>query len=424
MKTKSASNRIRHSTPQHRRSVRRRAANRARIIATVLGSLSLLFALIFMVISLVRRELFPTASGWQITFAYAAVGLILFGIRYLLGLGGSSRRKRRSPRMPPRIDPSRQGMVLILTLVMLGVLSALALHLQHSATLARQSSLRQLERTRLRLALLDEGFLRLQGWANDEDLEVDHLDEEWMATREVERPDGIVTLSRLIDLNRYADFNNLHLPTEFAGPNLSETILIEAMTHAGDFTPIERLEAVRDWIDPDDDGIRESAFYARLDPPYHVPNTWLHSWSELMWIAGFSPDYFDPTPRYRTDRPFEANLKDLITIIPGPRDRPVPVNINTATAELIESLVGTDNPLLARYIQLARTERPFRSLDALLPYDDGGGTLQFLRPFAGVRSTHVVLDMQALQNDQRIRARAIAERSADGNARVLQWVMN
>ena len=126
---------------------------------------------------------------------------------------------------------------------------------------------------------------------------------------------------------------------------------------------------------------------------------------------------------YRTDRRFEANIKNLIAVIPGPRERPTPININTATAELLEALVGTANEPLARYIQLTRLERPFRSLDALLPFIDTG-TLQFLRPFADVRSSHFLLDMQALHNDQRVRVRAVAERSPEGDTRIHQWVMN
>ncbi len=422
MKPKSESNRIRHSTPQHRRSVRRRMANRARIMATVLGALSLLFAIFFLIMSLWRDALFPTARSWQMCFAYAGIGLFLFLMRYLLGR--DTRRKLRNRATTSRHASSRKsGMILLLTLVLLGVISALALYLQQAAFAARQADLRHLERTQLRLALLDEGFARLQELADDVELDVDHLEKEWLSHREVERADGIVTLSRIRDLNRYIDINNLYLPDEFAGANQSETMLVEAMTQAGDFTPLERLVAIRDWIDPDDEGIRESAFYLEKNPGYEVANTWLHSWSELLWIEGFTPDYFQPPTVYRLGRAFEADINTLMTLIPTPREQPIPININTAAPELLAAIAGPDHERVARFIQLTRIDRPIRSIDALQPYLQEGA-LPFLRPFLDVRSTYFVLEMMAAINRHHGHARVIAERDDQGRVHILQWVMN
>lgn len=422
MKSKSESNRIRQSSPQHRRSARRRLANRMRIVVTVLGSLSFVFALLFLIISLWRDEIFPDGPTWQICLAYAGGGILLFLIRALLGRS-SHRHRRKRGAAPPRVDPRKSGMILIVALILLGAMSALALYLQQAAYVARQTDVRQLARTQLRLALIDEGFARLQQLADDPEREVDHLEKEWLAPREVERPDGIVTLSRIRDLNRYADLNNLYLPDTFASENLAESLLADIMTHAGDFTPLERLVAIQDWINPKDEGIRASDFYLQQDPAYEVPNTWMHHWTELLWVEGIDLDYFEPHPLYRVGRPFEADINRLITVIPAPRDRPIPININTAAPELLEAISGPDRTQIARLIQATRMDRPIRSIDVLRPYLEPGA-IEIMRPFIGVQSSHFALDVMASDLQIRLYARAIVERHDDGRVQILQWVMH
>lgn len=423
----SASQKRRRATPQHKRSARRRAANRLSQLVTVLAVLSLAIALFFFGMAWWHTQRFAE-DFWLVGLAYLGGALFCLLIRAVFSLNRrivrrSSRPVVRAPDKPPApTEPQKSGMVLILTLVLLGVMAALILHLQHAARLTRQTETRLLQQARLRVALIDETFRRLEALGTDEDQHVVALDSPHFDQVEVERPDGIITLSRMTDLNRYVDLNNLWLGEEFPGPNLTEDILIEAMTQAGDLTPIERLQALREWIDPSEDGIRSSDYYAQRDPPYRTPNTWLHSWNELRWVAGFGPDYFEEHPWYRAGQPFTANMVDLITIVPGPRSRPVPININTASAYLLEAAMGPERSALARYILLARAERPFRSLDALLSRVDPA-LFTLVRPFLDVRSTHFLLEVAAIEDGHRLAARAVAHRDRDGKVNILQWTL-
>jgi type II secretory pathway component PulK len=421
MSKKSASNRRRRASPQHRRSARYRAANRLRILATVLGYLSLVIAALFTALAAFGKEPFPTGQ-WLVAIGYLGGGLFCLLLRFLFRRSSPVRRPEPpQPRIPPRIDPNKTGMALILTLVLLGVLSTLLLHLQATARAARRIDQQLWQETRLQWALTDEAFHRIQEIADKPDQQIDHLDETWNQMREKVRPDGIVTLSQVTDLNRFFDLNNLVLD-QFAGPNITENVLIEALTHAGDFTPLERIEALRDWIDADTEGARETTFYREQDPAYTTPDTWLHSWRELLWIDGFDPAYFERKPVYQPHRPFQANVVDLVSIVPGPRNQPVPVNINTATPELLESLTGPGRESIARYILLARSERPFLSIDALISRLDPA-LFAGLRPFITVRSSHFLVEVQAFDQSDRRRLRAIAQRASDHSLRIVQWLI-
>lgn len=418
MRRKSASNRRREKTPQHRRSSRRRLLSRIALVSAVLSALCALFALIFLVLSIWRHEPFPEGL-WRVTLAYSGAAFVLLIVRLITARRPRTHKVKRSVHTP---DPKKEGMVLILVLVLLGMMAALILHLQQSAYIGRQADARLLQQTRLRAALQDEGLRRIQALADQPEHRFHHAEQAWAETVEIERPDGITTVSRITDLNRYLDVNNLFLPDDFPGPNLTEDALIEAMTHAADFTPIERIEAIRDWIDPDDEGIRETAYYMNLTPPYEVPNAWMHTWHEFNWIAGFEPSYFEIKPLYRVGRAFEANITDLLTVIPGPRRRPIPVNINTADLTLLTSLGGSGFEELARFIQLRRAEQPFETLETLLARVDES-LFTFMRPFLAVRSTHFIVEVQAIETPYRARLRALLTLDDEGEIRIRQWVI-
>ncbi len=389
----------------------------------VLGSLCVVLAAIFALLALIQKQPLHQPT-WTLCFALAGGGGILLLIRGLLGLSKKIRRRksRMMPVPPEPVTGGEDGMVLILVLVLLGAISALLLHIQYTARIAQQADLRLWQDARLRAALNEEAFHLMQTLANDEDLTVDHLNQSLLETRETVRPDGVTTISRITDVNRYVDINNLVLGDDFGMVNHTERFLIEAMTKTSDFTPIERIEALTDWMDADDEGIRESEFYMALDPPYTVPNTWLHSWNELLLIHGFSPDYFVQKPKHVIGRPFTANMADLLTIVPGPRTRPVPVNINTASSDVLESVFGLAEEALARYIYIARADRPFRSIDALLAQANSALFTE-LAPFIAVRSTHFIIEVMAFEGDRRGGLRAVVHREPEGRVRVMQWVL-
>ncbi len=324
------------------------------------------------------------------------------------------------------IDPKgtrtgdRSGFVLIIALVLLGLMATWATHLHVSTRQARTSAHQQAVRARLRAALVDEAFNRLDALAADPQPLFDHRDKYWLGTREVDRPEGLATKSQLTDLNQYLDLNNLWLPPDFPGQNITERVLQEVLVLSGDDAPLERIVPLTAWMQPTEERDAALDFYAAADPPYSAPGTALLAWGEFQWIRGFEPGYWQPRPRTQVARPFEFNVIDLVTILPGPRTRPVPVNINTAPLPLLEALFGPGHESAARYVALNREERPLRAIDPLewlLPEP----LFQRLRPFITVRSSYVRLDAQAYLDGQYLSLYVLAERDTDGSVHIRHW---
>jgi type II secretory pathway component PulK len=317
---------------------------------------------------------------------------------------------------------SRSGMALVLALVLTGLLTALALHIHSISLLHRRIDQQVLDQARLRAALTDEAFALLRALANDSTPQLFALDHDLLRRTEKERPDGITTLSRIVDLNRFVDLNDLVPDESFSGYPHSERIIEELMLQCGDFAAVPRITALKDWIRPQANSARGPEFYLRRDPPYETANTWLHTWNELLLIEGFAPDYFEPKPMHAVGRPFSANFIEHITLIPGPRARPMKININTATPEVLHAVMGPAHEPITRFILTARQDRPFRSIEALIAQADRAWFTE-LAPFVDVNSTHFVVEVSAFAGARRANLRAIAQRLPNGTLAIKTWTL-
>ncbi|MFH1603469.1 MAG: type II secretion system minor pseudopilin GspK [Pseudomonadota bacterium] len=90
--------------------------------------------------------------------------------------------------------------------------------------------------------------------------------------------------------------------------------------------PPELADALADWIDQDSEpqprGGAEDAYYLELDPPYLAANRPLIDVAELALVRGF-------------DDNVRARLRPFVTALP----ETTPVNVNTASAEVIAAVV-------------------------------------------------------------------------------------
>lgn len=113
------------------------------------------------------------------------------------------------------------------------------------------------------------------------------------------------------------------------------------------------LDSLVDWVDEDSDRRDYGAEYGEYlnqQPPYRSANTAMSSISELRLIKGYSNDVFE------TLRPFVC-VRPITSIA---------ININTASAEVIESVDG-----LAGFSEQIMTERegsPFDTIDTFQNY--------------------------------------------------------
>ena len=99
------------------------------------------------------------------------------------------------------------------------------------------------------------------------------------------------------------------------------------------FLDIRLLDAILDWLDPDDhqreDGA-EARYYGGLDRPYDIKNGPFGSLSELRLVKGI------------TDQVFER-LSPFVTVYPRAPKGVTPVNINTADSIVLQAVGDQGN---------------------------------------------------------------------------------
>jgi general secretion pathway protein K len=105
------------------------------------------------------------------------------------------------------------------------------------------------------------------------------------------------------------------------------------------------LDAVIDWIDPDDEGEAESSYYESLDPPYVCKNAPLDTLSELLMIKDVTDEVYGKVSKYLT---IHSNGM---------------ININTVGKEVLMCL-GIDEGIAEGIIQY-RGEKPFDTKEEL-----------------------------------------------------------
>ena len=187
---------------------------------------------------------------------------------------------------------------------------------------------------------------------------------------------------KIVDLERKFNIN--------AQEQMLQQVLPQALTlmgvAPGDSTPL--VNCILDWIDPDDQTHvqgAESDYYEGLTPPYSAKNGPIDDISELLLIKGMLPEYYfgisatNYQPSYysqQRDRfghqqdalpTATVGLVDLFTPISDGR-----ININTASAEVLQLLPGVD-PVVAEAIVSGRAGEADPSNPGLLgPYQNVG----------------------------------------------------
>lgn len=96
---------------------------------------------------------------------------------------------------------------------------------------------------------------------------------------------------------------------------------------------VNKVQAILDWVDSDvnatvPDGA-EDDFYTGLDPAYRAANAPFTSVSELKLVKGFNPGIEEEAEDY-------ALLLPHVAALPTPNG-PLPINVNTATPEVLGS---------------------------------------------------------------------------------------
>jgi len=398
--------------------------SRIALLLAVVGSLCLVVGLLVLGISLLAP---PKVQDNQrlMAAAYVASGIVLLAVRFALRRrsGGPARATSRhstTGRVPPA-SPKRSGAVLVLTLIVIALLSSLLVQVQFASRSALREAEAEFETARLRLAARNAVFRGISRLASDPDPDSDHDGERWAEPLDETTPTGISTRVVVTDEQRYFDLNNLLFTNTAEHTRSSADIVMDLMTLSGDYTPIDRVSALQDWIDADDRGLHESFFYRRKTPPYRPPNRLLLTWRELIWVEGFTRAYFEPRPRTGPLAPFQYDFADCVTVLPVMGERPLPVNVNQASRVVLEGVFGLAHEDEVEQIVGTRQLEPFASMDDLIPLLDPE-LFERIRTYLDVKSSVFRVEARAYKNDLSQNLRALVERAGDHEVKVLGWI--
>lgn len=319
----------------------------------------------------------------------------------------------------PRRPSARSGMALILALAAIVLAGGLALYLQAKAGTLARAEQAELLRERLRLAAAEAAREALWTLSADEDLQVDHLGEEWAAPREAVREDGVSTWALVEDAGRFFNWNNLSVSNRAA--RSSRDILLDLMTFCGDFSPVVRADALEDFVDADETGSYEAGFYRTGEAPFDPPNRELWAPAELLRIHDFSADLFRPRPPSGPDDLFGGDLAASTALVPVKLAAPIPVNVNTASRDVLMGVTGLQQESAVRAVLALRQVQPFESLAVMFMANPElaaalEGTVDIASTFFRVRA-------RASLGGRHRSVMAWVERDArSGGIRILQWV--
>lgn len=361
---------------------------------------------------------------------FVAVHLLFFKLPDLVWARGSPSQQRRDAIYKrgrlynPRYRPGsgrNDGSVLVVVLAVLAAVAALVLQVQLTARTRLHAQQTELRRASLVRAATTAARSALQRLADDRETLFDSRDEPWAKREEIRTPEGIDTIVNVIDENRFFDLNNLARRTDSSVRSVEEVVL-NLLNGSGQFDGGNRVRALQDWIDADDNGAHESIIYRDRKPPFTCPNRPLVSWNELFDVDGWRREQFVRRGPSAMHGIFEANLSECVTIIPAKHDRVVPVNVNTASRDVLMGVLGLEQDVLANAILSMRKIQPIQTIDAVQQLMEPALFAQ-VSPYLSVRSLFFRIDAQAFAEGSSARIRAIASRDADGRVEIVQWML-
>ncbi len=426
----------------HRHHARRRVAKKVSLLLLVLGLLCVILSVMLFGISYLYRA---DHHQRQLYFSlgYFLAGVILLLLRWLMEIirakthgnyqpgvrtrammaerGLSEHAEPPQTAVPPRSDP-RSGSALVMVLAALALIAGLVIETQLSARAALRREQALLLKGRLQQAATDAAWNALRGLADDEDLSVDHTNKSWATVTDLKDPAGIDTRVTITDEDRRFDLNNLSLPRAREGARSAADIAMDILTMCGDFSPVDRIDALMDWVDSDDEGFGESRVYLERKPPYKAANRALHAWTELLLVNGFTREYFMPHERTSALELYSANPMDCLTVLPPRQGGPNLINVNTAPKEVLMGVFGPSYDGLVGGILAKRDLVPIRSIEAAFTVTDPF-VLEVAHTWLAVRSRFFSVDAQAYADGRTERLRALAQRGPQGDVKVLQWVL-
>jgi len=224
----------------------------------------------------------------------------------------------------------------------------------------------------------------------------DHLAENWAYELPPLPIDGGYITGRVQDLQGRFNLNSVLDPIHAERfIRLCQSVNVEP-----DFIP-----ALQDWIDEDtelrDNGAEDES-YTLLNPPYRAANRQLADTSELLLVRGVSAEDYN-------------SLMFFVSALP----QNSLINLNTASARLIQSLAGDIAvPEVERIIAL-RADSPYQEINAFVE-DRAFAGKELSDSYLGVSSSYFLLTADVVLGEASFTLQSLLRRAPEGRITVVQ----
>jgi general secretion pathway protein K len=274
-----------------------------------------------------------------------------------------------------RINPGNKGFALVLTMVISALMVAVVVEMIYQVYV--DVSLSRGFRDGQQASLYAEsgitgGTKLLQMSLSNQDFTA--LSDSWAKPFRIDDETGAIEIVA-IEENSKINLNDLVQPNGETDP-FTLAVLRRLGKRLG--LADEIWSALADWIDSDDQSRSngaESGYYKTLKPSYSARNGKLATFSELSLVRGFTPETM-------------IKLKPYVTIYAGQTGGLTsPVNINTASKEVLAALDDSlDDRLVGRIVE-ERQLKPFKSTGELSRISGGEIISQKLTGKVSVKGT-------------------------------------
>jgi len=251
----------------------------------------------------------------------------------------------------PSSSAKRQRGVAIITALLIVTIAAtvsITISTRLQLDVRRTANLIAMDQAQFYLLAAEEWSQRILR-QDKKDSTIDALNENWAFQLPPLPVDGGSIQGTITDLHACINVNSL--VNNGATDNTTKKRLSQLFTNLGITTNL--TQAITDWIDSDLETTNpsgaEDGYYLNLQIPYRTANTPLHSISELRLIKGF-----EDIKTYARVKPYLCAF-----IIDGAE---MTINVNTASAEVLQSLSPNMSKQLAADIIQQRSEQPFNDI--------------------------------------------------------------
>jgi len=308
-------------------------------------------------------------------------------------------------------NSSDSGMILVATLILIGIITAMVIQMQTTARLALNSAERKLLNVQLRAAATDAAWHGLHILVSDKDMLVDHTNEPWAYPVEMTLPNGIETIVRITDENRLFDVNNLSAVPQEKTARLPSAIIRDLLVSCGEQNAALQIAKLISWFEMANKSMPATTargFSSQSTEPSTGPSACLiESTAELARVLGASFS--------------SAEIPEVLTIVPDRQARILPVNINTSGRTVLLGVFGPREHAVVDSLCRLRDSHPLISLAPLEKFTDEA-VLKQSRCYFDVKSSVFSIQARAGKSGLFKEIYSLVNRNPKGEIEILRWI--